>query len=479
MMVRVATRFLPGLLTAVALALSTAAFPADQTVPPLPEIPLDTYAPAVREPIADADAFARAHPDDADASGRLGMVLYAQEQYEYAAPAFERAWTLDPAEARWAYYLGRVEYYLARYDRAAAALRETLRLRPGYLPAEVMLAHSLLEGGDLEESRALYEGLLKAHPDVAEVHYGLGRILAERGERGAAASHLARACALEPTFGAAHFALARVYRDEGEKEKAREELSLYQKDKLGWPTLPDPLLADIVALRTSATDHLRRGIDLASRGELEQAAEEHEAALAVDAGLVQAHVNLIRLYGQLGKPEKAEEHYRAAIALDPNLAEIHYNYGVLLAGAGREREAAEAFRRAIELKPAYSEAHNNYAYLLMTSGDLEGAAREYEAAIESRPDYRAAHFNLARILVNQGRTLEAIKHLEQTLTPDDEEAPRCLYALGAAHARAGHREEALRYMREAFEKASARGQTDLLMSIEKDLRRLEGIGSTP
>jgi protein O-GlcNAc transferase len=457
----------------VALVLLPGASVPAQSLPSLPELPLDTYEPAVGEPIAAAYQGALEDPADAARNGYLGMVLYAHEQYEFAEPCFERAHALDPGEGRWAYYLGRTQVYLAHHDRAAASLREALRLRPGYLPARVMLAQCLLESGQLDESRALYLELLKTHPETAEVHYGLGRIDATRGEPDAAVAHLRRACALFSGFGAAHFALARAYRDLGEKEKAREQVVLYQADKLGWPTLPDPLLSDIVALRTSATDHLRRGIQLAQEGQLQEAAEQHEAALEVDPRLMQAHINLIRIYGQLGQAGKAEEHYHAALAIDPNLAEIHYNYGVLLAGQQETTAAAAAFRKAIELEPPYAEAHNNLAYLLMTSGELDEAAQHYESAIENKPDYRAAHFNLGRILVQQGKILNAIDHLRQTLTPEDEETPRCTYALGAAHARAGNREEALKYMREARQKARALGQSQLLTSIEEDLRRLE------
>ncbi len=238
-------------------------------------------------------------------------------------------------------------------------------------------------------------------------------------------------------------------------------------------------MAALVALKTGADARLQRGIQLAEAGQLQAAADEHEAALLADPKLLPAHVNLIRLYGSLGRPEKAEEHYRAALALDPNLAEIHYNYGVLLTGQGKNVEAADAFRRALELKPAYAEAHNNYAYLLMTSGKLDEAAQHYRAAIESKPDYRAAHFNLGRILVQQGRVADAIEHFRQTLTPEDEETPRCTYALGAAYARVGNRAEALKYMQEAQQKATARGQTELAISIEKDLRRLTQATSPP
>ncbi|HUL76209.1 MAG TPA: tetratricopeptide repeat protein, partial [Vicinamibacteria bacterium] len=149
-----------------------------------------------------------------------------------------------------------------------------------------------------------------------------------------------------------------------------------------------------------------------------------------------------------------------------------YNYGVLLTGQTKPAEAADAFRRALERKPDYAEAHNNLAYLLMTSGKLDEAAQHYRAAIAAKPDLRAAHFNLGRILVNQGRVGDAIEHFRQTLTPEDEDTPRCTYALGAAYARIGNRAEALKYLQQAEEKAAARGQSDLVESIEKDLRRL-------
>ena len=460
----------------LALPLLTGDCAAAQTLPDLPQPPLETYEPAIRRPIAEAYEDALEKPDDAARNGILGMVLYAHEQYEYAVPCFERAHVFDPGEGRWSYYLGRAQLFLARYDKAAASFRETLRLRPGYLPAEMRLAQTLLDADRRDEALALYQELEIRHPDTAEVHYGLGRLYAARGDTGPAVTHLGRACELEPTFGGAHFALARVYRGLGEKEKAKRHLALYQKDKLGWPILPDPLLADITALRNSSTDHLRRGIELAEQGQLKEAAEEHEAVIEIDPTLVQAHVNLIRLYGQLGEPSRAEEHYRAALEIDPNLAELHYNYGVLL----NEQDpagAAEAFRRALELKPTYAEAHNNYAFFLMTTGKLDDAARHYRVALEERPDYRAARFNLARILVQQGHLDEAISHLRRTLLPEDGETPRLTYALGTAYARSGNRAEALRYLHEAREKATALGQSALLVSIEKDLRALEKASS--
>ena len=69
-----------------------------------------------------------------------------------------------------------------------------------------------------------------------------------------------------------------------------------------------------------ALSHLKKGVSLKAAGRLPKAVAEHEQPVALDPKLVQAHVNLISLYGRLGQVDKAEQHYHAAVALDPNRA---------------------------------------------------------------------------------------------------------------------------------------------------------------
>ncbi len=458
---------------ALVLLLLAAAPLRAQSPPPLPVLPLDTLDAAIRDQIREVDAAARKAPEDAAANGRLGMILYAYEQYEFARPCFERARAFAPDEMRWSYFLARILETLRKYGEAAAAMRQAVRLDPGYLAAELKLGEYLYEAGKQDESRAVFESVLGRHSDAAAAHYGLGRILAARREYAPALEHLQKACGLFPGFGAAHFAMALAYRDLGERDRAQEHMDLYQRDKLGWPPSGDTLMAEIEALKTAANSHVRRGIELAESGRLQEAAEEHEQALQADPRLVQAHIHLIILYGRLGRTDLAEDHYGAALALNPNLVEIHYNYGVLLTMQKKYDEAAAAFGHALLLKPSHPEAHYNLAALLMLSGRLDEAAGHLRAALESRPDYRMAHFDLGRILAQQGKIREAIGQFLLTLTPDDEETPRCTYALAAAYARDGNRGEALRYLREARQKAAKLGQAELVSSIDKDLQILE------
>ena len=64
-------------------------------------------------------------PQDAVASGRLGMLLYAYQQNQSAAVCFERAHTLDPKEFRWTYYLATVQAALGDPVQAVSMFRES------------------------------------------------------------------------------------------------------------------------------------------------------------------------------------------------------------------------------------------------------------------------------------------------------------------------------------------------------------------
>jgi Flp pilus assembly protein TadD len=112
-------------------------------------------------------------------------------------------------------------------------------------------------------------------------------------------------------------------------------------------------------------------------------------------------------------------------------------------------------------------------YLLERRGRLVEAAAEYRKAIDNKPSDRQAHFNLGRVLVNQNDYNGGIQELKKTLEPEDENTPRYMYALGAAFARSGDRQNALRFIRQARDGATARGQSSLVDSIDRDIRVLE------
>jgi tetratricopeptide (TPR) repeat protein len=450
----------------------------NRAVPDLPSLALENFSPGIRNQIQEASADARTHPDDSAATGRLGMVLQTYGLLDEAALCYRRAIRLAPSDFRWAYYLGRVEASQGHCDEAKGTLRSALRGKPDYVPAQLQLANCMLASANWKEAVELYSVIAKEHPENAEAFYGLGRVRAADHNYAGAAEAYGRACAQFPEFGAAHYALALTYRALGRTGEVQEHFRLYERNRDRVPPANDPLLEEVRALNRSATNQVQIGVEFEKQGKLEESVAAHEKALKIDPELVQAHVNLIALYGRLGQFEKSEEHYKAAVKLDPGSAESYYDYGVLLVGAEKYAQAEEAFRKTLEIDPLHGGAHTNLGILLERTGRSPAATAEYRKALESTPNSRQAHFNLGRVLVNEREYAAGIEELRKTLDPQDEDTPRYVYALGAALARSGDRQSAVRYLHQAREGAQARGQSALVASIDRDLRTLERPGNS-
>ena len=443
--------------------------------PPLPRLALDSYPPATRAGIATVYETAVAHPDSADAVGALARRLHAWEQWGAAHDVYARAQALAPRVFDWHYLDAVVLQRLARHADAAARLEQALTLRSDYLPARIRFAEAMLESADasaLDADARLFDALTREPNARPAAEFGLGRIDAARGRHDAAVAHFERAIALFPEWGAAHYALALSYRALGRRDDAGRELALHQQYGARWPAVEDPVLAAVSALRDDAQTRLTEGLKLAEAGDLAGAIAAHEAALAADPSIAQAHANLISLYGRQKDWAKAEAHYRAVVALGVNLADAHYDYGVLLAMQERWADAAVAYRRAIAVNPRHARAQNNLGQALERLNDVSGAAVTYAQAVESQPTFRLARFNLGRMLIGQGRPDEAIGVLEPAAEPRDAETPRYLFALATAHVRAGHKEEGVKRATEAAALARALGQQELAAAIERDLAAL-------
>jgi Flp pilus assembly protein TadD len=212
-----------------ALATLGACSAQEPAVPALPRVELAGYAPAVRAQIERAQARAAAAPEDALASGELGMILHAYGLFDAAAACYERARRYAPAEPRWAYYHGLVLAQRARSAEALAALLRSTALEPGARDPQLELARQLRAAGRLEEGRARLAALAFAHPDDPQVQMELGRTLSALGRHGEASAHLERALELAGDRGDVHHALALAYQGLGDEESAAAHRSAHER----------------------------------------------------------------------------------------------------------------------------------------------------------------------------------------------------------------------------------------------------------
>jgi uncharacterized protein (TIGR02996 family) len=227
-----------------------------------------------------------------------------------------------------------------------------------------------------------------------------------------------------------------------------------------------------------------------SRAEIEQRIAYFEEAISKDATFAPAYVGLANAYEQLGgsfvgvpteetrpkaiqaarrasdlDPELAEAHgllgrilkkqfqwadaeaeFKQALALSPNNSSAHLEYADWLASHGRLDEALDRARHAQELDPL-GNAGESIAWILFHARRYDDSIRELRSVLAVHPDDAFAHLFLAFPLIANGRAAEAIADLEKTAALTHR-SPGSLELLATAHARAGHRAQALRLLKE-------------------------------
>ena len=440
-----------------------------RTAPPLPVIDASRFQVDVGKAIGSAMAEARADPSDTSKTLAVCKVLHAHEQYHAAGQCYARAYALDSKRFDTLYCWGHALAADGAYVESATRLKQALAIRPDSLPAQLKLAEVLVESGNTAAAVERYKRILATAPNEPRAHYGLARALG--GD--SAAGELHQSLILFPRYGAAQFALAAMYRRKGDEAKAREILRDYERDKLLLPPLDDPDIAAVRSLDVSATGLMQRATAAAAEGHMEEAASLDQRAVAADPKLTRAYTDLISLYGRLGRDSQAVDAYRNAIALDPGEGDAYYNYGVFCFERGKTTDAQTAFERAVELQPRHAEALNNIGAILEAKGRWDQAATFYRRAIDANPAYPLAHFHIGRIYANQRKYALAIAEFERSLDPRTENTPAYMYALAATHARAGNRQRAVELLRDAKKEAEARRQSELAVSIDRDLAMLE------
>ena len=100
--------------------------------------------------------------------------------------------------------------------------------------------------------------------------------------------------------------------------------------------------------KPSAEAHSGLGFALNQLERLDEAAVEHEAAVALDPSLAVVHRNRALTQARLGAYEEAILSYRRAVAIEPRVS-THYSLAGVLRAAGRSDEAEAEYRRGREL----------------------------------------------------------------------------------------------------------------------------------
>jgi predicted O-linked N-acetylglucosamine transferase (SPINDLY family) len=139
---------------------------------------------------------------------------------------------------------------------------------------------------------------------------------------------------------------------------------------------------------------LQRGIALHRSGDLEGAAREYRAQLALDPGNADAQHLLGLIAYRAGDLQDARRLLERALARDPDNPVFLGNLGNIHKDAGDVPQAMASYRRALVLDPNALGPRNNLGTLLLASGRIDDALACFRAVLQRAPDHARAWFNV-------------------------------------------------------------------------------------
>jgi tetratricopeptide (TPR) repeat protein len=147
-------------------------------------------------------------PDSSDALAALTNFYMGQKRFADAESLLRRLVVLRPNDVAAHLQLGRMLAIAGKNDEAAAEMEAGFKLDPEDNKAARDLADLYADSGKYAEAQKLYVALLGPHPNDADLHYAVGRMLLKQKQFAPAEQELLRTVQLKPDLGSAYGDLA-------------------------------------------------------------------------------------------------------------------------------------------------------------------------------------------------------------------------------------------------------------------------------
>jgi tetratricopeptide (TPR) repeat protein len=316
---------------------------------------------------------------------------------DLAVPEFRAIIALDPNNVDARGNLGVVLFFQGAYPDAIPQFRAALKVRPTLWKIRALLGIAEKRTRDL---KAALDDLEKAFPNVQEekIRIETGMELIEiysgTGDLDKAAATVSVLRGMEPANEAILYTAYRIYSDLADES----------------------MLTMAIVAPKSARMHQLMAHELAKHGNTAEAIENYRVALKIDPQLPGLHFELAEMLNTSSvqsDQDEAQSEYKKALAVNPSDASSESRLGDIAARRNDLNEAYERYARALELRPDDAETSLGLAKVLMSMGQLQKAEALLDHAVQLDPTNAVAHFRLSTVYRQTGRTADAKRELEQ------------------------------------------------------------------
>lgn len=290
------------------------------------------------------------------------------------------AWAQKSPMAEAAYARAQNHLVASRFADAATEMETAVRYQPRFALGWYVLASTRRRAGDCDRAVAAYRRYMELRPTEPDPHFGLGLCLQLVGDREAALAAFRHYIESDRRPASAPFV-----------EIARKRLAELQKNAAAKaaPPAPSPALLEARQLR--------------DQGRTDDAVARYRAAVAANPKSAEARAELGTLLVSARRAKDAVEELRTAVRLAPAAAPAWYTLGFALRETGQAEEAVAAYRRYITFQPKDPDPHYGLGRALATLGRDDEALVAFRAytVLEIRPTERRwlkkARAEIARI----------------------------------------------------------------------------------
>lgn len=390
-----------------------------------------------------------AHPKVNDVA-ELGRLYHANGYVRQADECWRWLHAVQPDDPHWTYYLADTRRTEGDYEADARLLQETIKQDPSYAPAWLQLADLDFKTGRFAEAEQAYRRRLALLPNDKYAQLGLVRITLQAGDAAGAERQVVALLETAADFQPALNLYAEMLANRGDRAAAARQ-RLRAAESTRFRQAPDPWME---AMHDSCYDPKL----LAVLGTIDYQTAFGDKGVAFMVRATQlaptdAEVsNLLgELYLKLGEPEKARSFLQQAITLvNPGDVMLYVNLCEAYRMLHRAPEALEvANRGAISFPNAY-QLQNELGAILGDLGRLGESAAAYRQAIARAPADPDSNFSLGVTLMALGQKDEGIAAVKHSLTLNPS-YPRALAVLGRYELEAGRLDEAEKYIRLVYE----------------------------
>jgi cytochrome c-type biogenesis protein CcmH/NrfG len=328
---------------------------------------------------------------------QLAQQYLKQQRPDLAIPELRALVALEPENVDAQGNLGVLLFFRGDYAGSVPHLRAALKAQPELWKIQALLG--LAEGrlGDGDSSR---HDLDTSFPHLTEEKFKIevGRALIDNytatGDLEKAATVVSAMLVAQPTDTTLLYTSYRLYTDLA--DKAMLTLAL---------TAPN-----------SAQMHQVMARELAKHGDEAPAIANYREAIKLDPKLPGVRFELgSLLYNSTDEKLKleAEPEFKAALAENPNDEKSQLMLGMIAARRGDTKTAYDYYMRALQLEPDDQDAALELAKILVTMNQDDKAQQLLEHAIQIDPSNSVAHYRLGTIYRRQGKTEEANKEIDE------------------------------------------------------------------